>query len=146
MQVKAISMATCLEKMSQIKKREWWPHEIGNLTNEIARSIAASKVRGPFKVACSACGLYYWPDEREEHVEVCCPPKTDLNQPATRRAGIIRIYDIAKKHGLENKEVLAIAREFGISAKVPSSSLDGTMSRYLDEYIRARKLKNTDGK
>ena len=29
---------------------------------------------GPFKVACSACGKYYWPDEREEHFEKDCAP------------------------------------------------------------------------
>jgi hypothetical protein len=124
------------------KKRDWWPHEIGNLTNEIARSKAVSKVRGPFMVVCSACGLYYQPNKREEHVAVCCPPEIHLNQLATKRAGIIRIYDIAKKHGLENKEVLAVARKLGIaSAKSPSSSLDGTISRYLEEHIIARQHK-----
>ena len=37
----------------------------------------------------------------------------------------VRIYDIAKKLGLENKEILAKAKALGIAAaKVPSSSLD----------------------
>src|SRR5262249_46970624 len=37
----------------------------------------------------------------------------------------VRIYDIAKKLGIENKEVLAKAKELGIAtARVPSSSLD----------------------
>lgn len=93
-------------------------------------------------VACSACGQNYWPNEREEHVAVCCPPEIHLNQPATRSAGIIRIYDIAKRHGLENKEVLAIARELGIaSAKSPSSSLDSRIGSYLEEHIIARQRK-----
>ena len=37
----------------------------------------------------------------------------------------VRIYDIAKRLGIESKEVLAKARALGITAaKVPSSSLD----------------------
>ena len=37
----------------------------------------------------------------------------------------VRIYDIAKKLGIESKDVLVKARELGITgAKVPSSSLD----------------------
>ena len=37
----------------------------------------------------------------------------------------VRIYDISKKLGLENKEILAKAKALGIAAaKVPSSSLD----------------------
>ena len=37
----------------------------------------------------------------------------------------VRIYDISKKLGLENKEILAKAKSLGIAAaKVPSSSLD----------------------
>ena len=35
----------------------------------------------------------------------------------------VRIYDIAKKLGLENKEILTKAKELGIAAaKVPSSA------------------------
>ncbi len=46
----------------------------------------------------------------------------------------VRIYDIAKKLGLESKEVLAKAKELGIStAKVPSSSLDKITAEYLEE-------------
>ena len=38
----------------------------------------------------------------------------------------VRIYDIAKKLGIESKEVLVKAKELGITtAKVPSSSLVG---------------------
>src|SRR5580698_9911279 len=48
----------------------------------------------------------------------------------------VRIYDIAKKLGLENKEVLAKAKELGISAaKVPSSSLDKITAQYLEDEL-----------
>jgi translation initiation factor IF-2 len=44
----------------------------------------------------------------------------------------VRIYDISKQLGLENKEVLLKAKELGISAaKVPSSSLDKITAEYL---------------
>jgi translation initiation factor IF-2 len=47
----------------------------------------------------------------------------------------VRIYDIAKKLGLENKEVLVKAKELGIAAKVPSSSLDKITAEYLEQQI-----------
>src|SRR5580765_7788856 len=48
----------------------------------------------------------------------------------------VRIYDISKKLGLENKEVLAKAKELGIAtAKVPSSSLDKITAEYLEEQL-----------
>lgn len=48
----------------------------------------------------------------------------------------VRIYDISKKLGLENKEVLAVAKSLGIAtAKVPSSSLDKITAEYLEEEI-----------
>jgi translation initiation factor IF-2 len=48
----------------------------------------------------------------------------------------VRVYDIAKKLGLENKEILAKAREMGIAAaKVPSSSLDKISAEWLEEEI-----------
>jgi hypothetical protein len=48
----------------------------------------------------------------------------------------VRIYDISKKLGLENKEVLAKARSLGIAAaKVASSSLDKITAEYLEEQI-----------
>ena len=44
----------------------------------------------------------------------------------------VRIYDIAKKLGIENKEVLSKAKELGIAAaRVPSSSLDKITAEYL---------------
>ena len=51
----------------------------------------------------------------------------------------VRIYDIAKKLGLENKDILARAKELGIAAaKVPSSSLDKISAEWLeDEIIKA---------
>ncbi|MGB8369956.1 MAG: translation initiation factor IF-2 [Limisphaerales bacterium] len=48
----------------------------------------------------------------------------------------VRIYDISKKLGLENKEIIAKARSLGIAAaKVPSSSLDKISAEYLEEQL-----------
>lgn len=45
----------------------------------------------------------------------------------------VRIYDIAKRLGLESKQVLAKAKELGITtAKVASSSLDKITAEYLE--------------
>jgi translation initiation factor IF-2 len=50
----------------------------------------------------------------------------------------VRIYDIAKKLGIENKEVLAKAKELGItSARVPSSSLDKITAEFLESQLAA---------
>lgn len=50
----------------------------------------------------------------------------------------VRIYDIAKKLGIESKEVLARAKDLGISgAKVPSSSLDKITAEYLEHTLAA---------
>src|SRR5881394_2958472 len=50
----------------------------------------------------------------------------------------VRIYDIAKKLGIENKEVLAKAKELGItSARVPSSSLDKITAEFLESHLAA---------
>ena len=50
----------------------------------------------------------------------------------------VRIYDISKKLGLENKEVLAKAKELGITlARVASSSLDKITAEYLEDQIKA---------
>src|SRR5438045_1056152 len=52
----------------------------------------------------------------------------------------VRIYDIAKKLGIESKEVLAKAKALGIAgAKVPSSSLDKITAEYLEEQLGGRK-------
>ncbi len=48
----------------------------------------------------------------------------------------VRIYDIAKKLGIESKEVLAKAKELGISAKVPSSQLDKITAEFLESHFR----------
>src|SRR5579859_1170855 len=49
----------------------------------------------------------------------------------------VRIYDISKKLGLENKEVLAKAKELGIAAaRVASSSLDKITAEYLEEQLK----------
>lgn len=48
----------------------------------------------------------------------------------------VRIYDISKKLGLENKQVISKAKELGIAAKVPSSSLDKITAEYLEEQLR----------
>ena len=56
----------------------------------------------------------------------------------------VRIYDIAKRLGIESKEVLAKAKALGISAaKVPSSSLDKITAEYLG-YADALKGHVTD--
>ncbi|MBI4661849.1 MAG: translation initiation factor IF-2 [Verrucomicrobia bacterium] len=48
----------------------------------------------------------------------------------------VRIYDIAKKLGIESKEVLAKAKALGITAaRVPSSSLDKITAEYLEQQI-----------
>jgi cold shock CspA family protein len=49
----------------------------------------------------------------------------------------VRIYDIALKLGLENKQVLAKAKELGIlQARVASSVLDKITGEYLEEQLR----------
>lgn len=53
----------------------------------------------------------------------------------------VRIYDIAKKLGLESKEVIAKAKALGITAaKVPSSSLDKITAEYLEEQLGGAKV------
>ena len=48
----------------------------------------------------------------------------------------VRIYDIAKKFGLENKDILTKAKALGIAAaKVPSSSLDKISAEWLEGEI-----------
>ncbi|MCX6927716.1 MAG: AAA family ATPase [Verrucomicrobia bacterium] len=49
----------------------------------------------------------------------------------------IRLYEIAKKLGIDNKQVLAKARALGITAaRVASSSLDRITSEYLESQLR----------
>src|SRR5471032_2568902 len=48
----------------------------------------------------------------------------------------VRIYDISKKLGLENKQILSKAKSMGIAAaKVPSSSLDKISAEWLEEEL-----------
>ncbi|MDE3067547.1 MAG: translation initiation factor IF-2 [Verrucomicrobiota bacterium] len=48
----------------------------------------------------------------------------------------VRIYDIARKYGLENKEILSKAKALGIAAaRVPSSSLDKISAEWLEEQL-----------
>src|SRR5208283_1100387 len=50
----------------------------------------------------------------------------------------VRIYDISKKLGLENKVILAKAKAMGIAAaKVPSSSLDKITAEDLENHLLA---------
>ena len=50
----------------------------------------------------------------------------------------VRIYEIAKKLGIESREVLAKAKELGIAgAKVPTSSLDKITAEFLEAEITA---------
>ena len=52
----------------------------------------------------------------------------------------VRIYEISKKLGIENKQVLAKARELGITtARVASSSLDKITAEYLEEQLGGAK-------
>jgi translation initiation factor IF-2 len=53
----------------------------------------------------------------------------------------VRIYEIAKRLGIESKEVLAKAKELGIAAaRVPSSSLDKITAEYLEENLGGKKV------
>src|SRR6185295_9926163 len=57
----------------------------------------------------------------------------------------VRIYDIAKKLGIESKEVLAKAKELGISgAKVPSSSLDKITAEFLEEQLGGKRVASAE--
>jgi translation initiation factor IF-2 len=48
----------------------------------------------------------------------------------------VRIYEIARKLGLESKVVLAKAKELGITtAKVPASTLDKITAEYLEQHL-----------
>jgi translation initiation factor IF-2 len=48
----------------------------------------------------------------------------------------VRIYDLAKKLGIESKDVLAKAKDLGIAqAKVPSSSLDKITAEFLEQQL-----------
>src|SRR6185503_20581764 len=48
----------------------------------------------------------------------------------------VRIYDISKKLGLENKDIISKAKALGITAaKVASSSLDKITAEFLEEEI-----------
>jgi translation initiation factor IF-2 len=50
----------------------------------------------------------------------------------------VRIYDLAKKLGIESKDVIAKAKELGIAqAKVPSSSLDKITAEFLEQQLAA---------
>jgi translation initiation factor IF-2 len=50
----------------------------------------------------------------------------------------VRIYEIAKKLGIESKQVLVMAKELGIAAaRVASSTLDKITAEYLEQQIAA---------
>ena len=52
----------------------------------------------------------------------------------------VRIYDIAKKLGIESKDVISRAKELGIAAaRVPSSSLDKITAEYLESHLTPAK-------
>jgi translation initiation factor IF-2 len=62
--------------------------------------------------------------------------KRTFRSAAAKKFMPVRIYDIAKKLGLENKEIISKAKELGIAAaKVPSSSLDKISAEWLEEEI-----------
>jgi len=57
----------------------------------------------------------------------------------------VRIYELARKLGIENKVIIAKAKELGIpGAKVPSSSLDKITAEYLENELSG--LKKTEEK
>src|SRR5665213_702368 len=57
----------------------------------------------------------------------------------------VRIYDLAKKLGVESKIVLAKAKDLNISAaKVPSSSLDKITAEFLEQQLAASLPHPTD--
>ncbi|MEE2614902.1 MAG: translation initiation factor IF-2 [Verrucomicrobiota bacterium] len=59
----------------------------------------------------------------------------------------VRIYEIAKKVGIPSKEVLAKAKELGITnAKVASSTLDKITAEYLEEQIAGKPETETPSK
>ena len=59
----------------------------------------------------------------------------------------VRIYDISKKLGLENKEVLSKAKALGIAAaRVASSSLDKITAEYLEQQLIIEHPHRTDWK
>ena len=47
----------------------------------------------------------------------------------------VRIYEIAKKLGIESKQVLAVAKDLKIAAKVPSSTIDKVTAEFLEEEV-----------
>ncbi len=51
----------------------------------------------------------------------------------------VRIYDIAKKLGIDSKSVLSKAKDLGIPVKAPSSSLDKITAEYLEEQLGGAK-------
>jgi hypothetical protein len=67
------------KKKKKKKNNTLWP-PVGDMTSEIARSRAISRVRGPFKVTCTACGEHYWPDKKEEHLSRCTPPEVHVSK------------------------------------------------------------------
>ena len=59
----------------------------------------------------------------------------------------VRIYEIARKVGIPSKEVLAKAKELGITnAKVASSTLDKITAEYLEEEIAGKPNSETNDK
>ncbi len=50
----------------------------------------------------------------------------------------IRIYDLAKKINIESKELLSKLKEFGISDKVHSSSIDDDLANRLSDAFKAK--------
>jgi len=62
-----------MKQKKKVKSRRRSIHT-GDITREIAMARAAGRVHGPFMTTCSACGRRYWPDKKEEHLEVCGKP------------------------------------------------------------------------
>ncbi len=58
---------------------------------------------------------------------------------------VIRVHELAKKMGVESKDLILVLEKMGITAKTPSSGLDDKESKSLIEKLKAvRKVKEKD--
>ena len=50
----------------------------------------------------------------------------------------IRIYDLAKKLGVSNKEIISVLSSLGIEGKKPASNIDEETAHKVEEYLKAQ--------
>ena len=53
---------------------------------------------------------------------------------------VIRVHELAKKMGVESKDLILVLEKMGITAKTPSSGLDDKESKSLIEKLKAAKF------